>query len=126
MPRVEPFTWNPAIGAINGFGIRLPGLFFAADVPAATNTPFTVPVIPTAGRTQNNKNQGYAIIHYEQNVDCWVGIGNGVSADPALTGSFAQKNSMLKPECILVYEGDVLNFFSTPGCIVSIAIFPWV
>ncbi len=125
--RPEPFAWNPNIGAVNGFGIRLPGVHLAATLTAATNTVTTVPALPTSGRTQssdyNGKNVGYAILKYETGVDFWVAVG--VAATPVVGGTFAANPSMLNPECILVYEGDELNFYSTAGGIVSVNIFPW-
>lgn len=125
--RMSPFEWNPNIGAINGFGIRLNGKTYSADIAATTNTTLTVPKLPSNGRTQcdprTGKNLGYAIFGYEPGVECWVSVNN--TAVPNTTGSFVLSYSVLNPQGVLVYEDDILNFYSTPGCKVSVTFKPW-
>jgi hypothetical protein len=125
--RPEPFAWNPNIGAVNGFGIKLPGIGQSCEVPASSNTICTIPSLPTSGRTQSDpyigKNSGYAIIKYTYGVDFWVAVN--ADATPSLTGAFVSNASMLNPECLLVYEGDELNFYSVVGGAASVTVFPW-
>jgi len=132
------FSWNPNIGAVNGFGNNPPPAVSTAKIAATTDTTLTVPNIACTGAMRNTVPETgadtaliYAVFGFGDasgmasvnGVTVWV--AKGTAATPNLTGSFASTAGMINPSCFLVKGGDVLHFYSEAVANVSVAFYPW-
>jgi len=126
----QNYSWNPNIGAVNGYGNVPCQNVRGTKLAATTDTSLTVPNIVATGNIRNTvpltgADTGliYARIKYDYNATVWV--ANNAAATPDTTGTFATVNGALLPECLLVRGGDVLHFYAAAGANVTVEFYPW-
>lgn len=124
------FSYNPNIGAVNGFGNNTPEIVRSVRLAATTDTSLTVPNIASTGAMRNTVPESgadtallYAIFGYEDGATVFV--ANGVDATPNTTSSFATSSSAINPVCLLVKGGEVLHFYALTQKYVTVTFYPW-
>lgn len=124
------WSYNPNIGAVNGFGNIAPEVVRSVRLAATTDTTLTVPNIAVTGGMRNtvpvtaaDTALVYAVFGYEDAATVFV--ANGADATPNTTSSFAASSSVINPQCFLVKGGDTLHFYALTQKYVTVAFYPW-
>jgi hypothetical protein len=117
-----PYVINSAVEGVNGFGAPICNKIFSANLAAATNTTLTVPSESAMGNfPSTSEAKILAVFQYAPGTSVWV--AKGVTAAVPAGAGFAATSSELNPPAKVVHAGDVLNFISTAGAIVSVAFY---